>query len=103
MDAEIAEQRLEVVMCQMRSLTIVLVALALSSGARAADECNQAAYVEQCLLVSADGAACSKACTTVVAEIKQRCEAIRKGQTGRPTASAEEGGEPAFCKIHLGN
>ena len=89
----------------MRSLTIVVAALvlALSSGARAADECNQAADVEQCLLVSADGSACSKSCATVVAEIKQRCEAIRKAQTGRPATSAEEGGEPAFCKIHLGN
>lgn len=90
-------------MCHMRSVTIVLMALALSSGARAADECNQPEYVEQCLLVSADGSACSKPCATVVAEIKQRCEAIRKGQTGRPETSAEEGGEPAFCKIHLGN
>ena len=90
-------------MCHMRSLTIVLAALALSSGARAADECNQAESVEQCLLVSADGSACSKSCATVVAEIKQRCEAIRKGQTGKPTTSDDEGGEPAFCKIHLGN
>jgi hypothetical protein len=90
-------------MGHMRSLMIVLAALALSSGARAADECNQAADVEQCLLVSADGSACSKSCATVVTEIKQRCEAIRKAQTGRPAMSAEEGGEPAFCKIHLGN
>ena len=91
-------------MRQMRSLTIVLAALMLSSGARAADECNQAADVEQCLLVSADGSACSKSCATVVAEIKQRCEAIRKAQTATPTPTpAEEGGEPAFCKIHLGN
>ena len=89
----------------MRSLTIVLAALAfaLSSAAQAADECNQAAYVEQCLLVSADGSPCSKPCATVVAEIKQRCEAIRKGQTGKPATPAEESGEPAFCKIHLGN
>jgi hypothetical protein len=90
-------------MRHMRSLTIVVAALALSSGARAADECNQAAYIEQCLLVSAEGSACSKSCATVVAEIKQRCEAIRKDQTGRPATPAEEGGEPAFCKIHLGN
>ena len=88
-------------MSHMRSLIIVLVAL--SSGARAADECNQAADVEQCLLVSADGSACSKSCATVVAEIKQRCEAIRKAHAGRPPTSAEEGGEPAFCKMHLGN
>jgi|tagenome__1003787_1003787.scaffolds.fasta_scaffold20783323_1 hypothetical protein len=91
-------------MRQMRSLTIVLAVLTLSSGARAADECNQAADVEQCLLVSADGSACSKSCVAVVAEIKQRCEAIRKAQAGTPTPTlAEEGGEPAFCKIHLGN
>jgi hypothetical protein len=90
-------------MFHMRSLTIVLAALSLSSGARAADECNQAAFVEQCLLVSADGSACSKPCATVVAEIKQRCEAIRKGQTGTSATPAEEGGEAAFCKIHLGN
>jgi hypothetical protein len=103
MGVQVAEQQLEVAMRHMRSLTIVLMTLALSHGAGAADECNQAAYVEQCLLVSADGAACSKACTTVVAEIKQRCEAIRKAQSGRPTTPAEEGGEPAFCKLHLGN
>lgn len=90
-------------MHRLRSLTIVLVALAFSSGARAADECNQPEYVEQCLLVSVNGSACSKPCATVVAEIKQRCEAIRKAQTGRPATSAEEGGEPAFCKIHLGD
>jgi len=90
-------------MLPMRSLAIVVAALALSSGARAADECTQAAYVEQCLLVSADGSACSKPCPTVVAEIRQRCEVIRKSQMGRPAPSAEDGGEPAFCKIHLGN
>jgi len=90
-------------MCHMRTLTIVLAALAFSSAARAADECTQTESVEQCLLVSADGSACSKSCATVVAEIKQRCEAIRKAQAGRPPSTAEEGGEPAFCKIHLGN
>ncbi len=41
-------------MVHMRLLTVVLTAVTMSAGARAADECQQAAYVEQCQLLSGD-------------------------------------------------
>jgi hypothetical protein len=100
-------------MFHMRSLTVLLAALAVSSGARAADEpsCQQtagaaqsSAYVEQCLLVSADNnPACvaSKPCAVIVGEIKQRCQSIKQSMQGRP--ATDESGEPAFCKAHLAN
>ena len=99
----------------MRSRTAALAALAVSlSNAWAADEpaCQQsagaeqsAALVGQCLLIATDNAAtcdATKPCAAIVDEIKRGCTAIRQSLQGRPAMPAEEGGEPAFCKAHLG-
>jgi|SRR5512139_605800 len=101
-------------MFHMRSLKALLAALLVSSSALAADEpsCRQtagaqsAALVEQCLLVSpATDPPCNadNPCALIVGEIKRSCEIIRQSMQGRPVQAAEEGGEPAFCKLHLGN
>jgi hypothetical protein len=102
-------------MFHMRSLKALLAALLVSSSALAADEpsCRQtagadqsAAYVEQCLLVSpATNPPCNadNPCALIVGEIKRSCGLIRQSMQGRPAQAAEEGGEPAFCKLHLGN
>jgi hypothetical protein len=98
----------------MRSLMAASAALAISSSnAWAADECQQsagaeqaAAYVGQCLLIATDNAAtcvATKPCDAIIGEIKRGCSTIRQSLQGRPAMPAEDGGEPAFCKAHLGN
>jgi hypothetical protein len=96
-------------------LVVLLGALPVLSNALAADgpSCRETAgaarattLVEQCLLVSAGtDPPCNadKPCAQIIDEIKRSCTAIRQSMRDRPAQPPEEGGEPAFCKAHLGN